>query len=87
MGCETDLSRRGAAARPVSTSAASSPARARQGTNNLKPNYNFQKAERDREKQAKKEAKLREKAARKQEAKAGDGGEAPERPETDPPAS
>ncbi len=51
----------------------------------MKPNYNFQKAERDREKQAKKEAKLREKAARRQEAREGGGDETAVAPDTDPP--
>ena len=55
----------------------------------MKPNYNFQKAERDREKQAKKEAKLREKNARKQEAREGggtvEGVDAPQ--PTEPPSS
>ncbi len=51
------------------------------GNTLLKPNYNFQKAERDREKQAKKEAKLREKAARKQEAKAGEAAPADDAPQ------
>ena len=44
----------------------------------FKPNYNFQKAERDRAKQAKKDAKLREKDEAKRRAAAGE----PELPET-----
>lgn len=38
----------------------------------FKPNYNFQKAERDRAKQAKKEAKTREKDEAKRRAAAGE---------------
>lgn len=38
----------------------------------FKPNYNFQKAERDRAKQAKKEAKQREKDEAKRRAAAGE---------------
>lgn len=38
----------------------------------FKPNYNFQKAERDRAKQAKKEAKLRDKEEAKRRAAAGE---------------
>lgn len=45
----------------------------------FKPNYNFQKAERDRAKQAKKDAKLRDKEEAKRRAAAGE----PELPETD----
>ena len=44
----------------------------------FKPNYNFQKAERDRAKQAKKEAKLREKEEAKRRAAAGEPESAPD---------
>ena len=43
----------------------------------FKPNYNFQKAERDRAKQAKKEAKQREKDEAKRRAAAGEPEPAP----------
>ncbi len=50
----------------------------------MKPNYNFQKAERDREKAAKKEAKLREKNARKQEGR--DTGDKPQSSDPESPS-
>ena len=48
------------------------------------PNYNFQKAERDRAKAAKKEAKLKEKQARKaaEDSEAAAGGIASPSPES-----
>jgi hypothetical protein len=51
----------------------------------FKPNYNFQKAERDRAKQAKKEEKARERAERKR-AEAGEGTPEADGAETPPDA-